>query len=188
MSVSIGDACRLYKKCKICGETKYVKRFQTTGGRKANPTKRKSFCGDCKNRRHEVILGPKQEYGFDTSLLNPSKQITIRGRNPNNHRYKSNVSYDKAKQLVKEGAAGIVHSTLIHHFFNRKTLKKFVLVRDGYTCHYCGFYGNTIDHKTPRSKEGLSTPKNCVCACIKCNRNKDDLRYERYISIVEFSK
>ncbi|MBU5467528.1 HNH endonuclease [Virgibacillus sp. MSJ-26] len=57
--------------------------------------------------------------------------------------------------------------------------------RDGYTCHYCGFYGDTIDHKVPNSKGGARTPNNCVCACIECNRNKADIGYEEYINNVE---
>lgn len=188
VSASIGDACRLYKKCKICGETKYLKEFQTTGGRRSNPTKRKSFCRDCKDRRHERILGPRQEYTFDTSQLDVTKDIIIRGRNTSDYRYENILSYDKAKKLVEEGAVGIVHRTLIHHFFNRKTLKKYVLERDSYTCHYCGFYGDTIDHKVPRAKGGLSTPKNCVCACIQCNRDKDDMEYEEFIGSVELNR
>ncbi|TMN21847.1 HNH endonuclease [Lentibacillus cibarius] len=186
--VSTGDTCRLYKRCKICGEYKYMKSFPATGGKHNRPSKRKSYCRDCKDRRHERILGPRQEYSFDSSLLDATKEITIRGRNTSNYKYENIISYDKAKRLVEEGAAGIVHSTLIHHFFNRKTLWKFVLERDGFICHYCGFYGDTIDHKVPRAKGGASTPSNCVCACIKCNRNKDDIEYEEYIDIVELTE
>uniref|UniRef100_UPI0030168E15 HNH endonuclease n=1 Tax=Oceanobacillus massiliensis TaxID=1465765 RepID=UPI0030168E15 len=55
------------------------------------------------------------------------------------------------------------------------------LERDHYICHYCGFHGETIDHKTPRSKGGLSTPMNCVCCCNQCNLNKADMGYEDYL-------
>lgn len=187
MGIRIGDACRLYKKCKICGEIKYLKEFPTRGGKKRGLSARKSYCWNCKDRKHERILSPRQEYSFDTSLLDASKEIIIRGRDSNNYRYESIISYNKAKLLVEEGAVGIVHRTLVHHFFNRKSLKKYVLERDSYTCHYCGFYGDTIDHKVPRAKGGLSTPKNCVCACIECNRNKNDMAYEEYIDIVELT-
>lgn len=86
---------------------------------------------------------------------------------------------------MEEGAVGKVHSNLIHNFFNWKFVREFVLERDGYTCHYCGFYGDTIDHKVPNSKGGARTPNNCVCACIECNRNKADIGYEEYINNVE---
>ncbi|WP_234031451.1 HNH endonuclease [Lentibacillus cibarius] len=185
MGVSIGDACRLYKKCKICDDYKYLKNFPTRGGRMSNRTKRKSYCWDCKDRKYEKILGPKQEYSFDTSVLDASKEITIRGRDSSNYKFENTVSYDKAKKLVEEGAAGIFHSTLIHHFFNRKTLKAFILERDGYTCHYCGFYGDTIDHMISKSKGGLSTPRNCVCSCEECNSEKADKRYKEYLEIIK---
>ena len=181
MGVSIGDYCRLYKKCKICGEYKYLKKFPTTGGKNSNPSKRKSYCWDCKDHRHEKILLSNPEYSFDTSTLDKTKEITVRGRDSSNNKFESTVSYTKAKKLVEEGAAGIYHSTLIHHFFNRKSLHTFILERESYICHYCGSYGDTIDHKTPRSKGGLSTPKNCVCSCIKCNFNKADFGYEEYL-------
>ncbi|WP_185959613.1 HNH endonuclease [Lentibacillus cibarius] len=184
MGVSIGDACRLYKKCKICGEIKYVKKFPTIGGKQSNPTKRKSYCWKCKDRKHERKLGSSQEYSFDTSVLDTSKEITIRGRDSSNYKFENTVSYDKAKRLVEEGAVGIFHSTLIHHFFNRKSLKKFVLERDGFICYYCGFYGDTIDHKISKSKGGLSTPRNCVCSCGECNSEKADMRYKEYLEII----
>lgn len=182
MGVRIGDCCKLYKQCKICEEYKHVIYFSTTGGKKARPNQRRSYCKDCKERKHERILSPEQTYSYDPSLLDPFKDITIRGRDANNRKYEGTVCYEKAKGLVLEGAAGIYHSTLIHHFYNRKSLRKFILERDQNTCHYCGRYGNTIDHKTPRSKDGLSTPENCVCACARCNFKKSDMSYEKYLA------
>jgi hypothetical protein len=188
MVVNTGDACRIFKRCKICREIKYVKKFQTTGGRKASTIKRKSFCRDCKDRRHEVIKGAFREYSFDTTILDVSKKITIRGRGLSGYQYEGIISCDKAKKLVEEGAAGVVHKTLIHKLFNRKSLRKFILERDHFTCHYCGFYGDTIDHKIPKSKGGASTPVNCVCACIDCNQNKKTVRYEEYVKQREIKR
>lgn len=48
-------------------------------------------------------------------------------------------------------------------------------------------YVDTIDHKVPRAKGGLSTPQNCVCTCIKCNQDKDDMEYEEFIGSVELN-
>ncbi len=63
--------------------------------------------------------------------------------------------------------------------------RKGVLVRDGYTCIYCGIkLGSlvkskvfskrdfTIDHITPRSKGGKDTWSNTACACYRCNHRK----------------
>lgn len=58
--------------------------------------------------------------------------------------------------------------------FTRRNLFK----RDKYTCQYCGVQPGTelltIDHVTPRSRGGHSTWKNCVLACVPCNRRKAD--------------
>lgn len=55
-----------------------------------------------------------------------------------------------------------------------------VLVRDKYTCAYCGL-GNatTIDHILPRALGGLTTWQNCVAACEKCNSHKGHIPLEK---------
>ncbi len=63
--------------------------------------------------------------------------------------------------------------------------RKGVLVRDNYTCIYCGIRPNqiqkgkmltrkdlTIDHIIPRSKGGKDTWSNTACACARCNHRK----------------
>jgi len=63
--------------------------------------------------------------------------------------------------------------------------RKGVLVRDNYTCIYCGIKPGgsqkasiltkrdfTIDHIIPRSKGGRDTWSNTACACAKCNHRK----------------
>ena len=52
--------------------------------------------------------------------------------------------------------------------------KKNVLIRDKFTCAYCGVESNrlTIDHVIPRVKGGKSSFENCVAACKKCNNKK----------------
>jgi 5-methylcytosine-specific restriction endonuclease McrA len=52
--------------------------------------------------------------------------------------------------------------------------RKGVLVRDHYTCAYCGKYGDTIDHVWPRSLGGKSTYENCVTSCRACNHKKSN--------------
>lgn len=55
-----------------------------------------------------------------------------------------------------------------------KFQRKGMLVRDNYTCVYCGKPGNTVDHVVPRSLGGLTTYENCVTACGKCNHKKSN--------------
>lgn len=52
--------------------------------------------------------------------------------------------------------------------------KKNVLVRDRYTCIYCGdqSWGLTIDHVIPRSRGGKTDFDNCVACCKNCNTKK----------------
>lgn len=51
--------------------------------------------------------------------------------------------------------------------------KKNVLIRDNYTCQYCGVNRElTIDHVVPVSRGGKSTFENCVAACKTCNSKK----------------
>ena len=65
--------------------------------------------------------------------------------------------------------------------------RKGVLVRDSYTCIYCGVRPGsqqkgriltkrdfTIDHIIPRSKGGKDTWSNTACACAKCNHRKSN--------------
>jgi len=52
--------------------------------------------------------------------------------------------------------------------------RKNVLIRDGFTCVYCGKSnkGLTIDHMIPSSKGGKTDFDNCVACCKACNTKK----------------
>ena len=52
--------------------------------------------------------------------------------------------------------------------------KKNVLIRDRYTCAYCGRTSRklTIDHVIPRSRQGKTNFDNCVASCGECNHRK----------------
>lgn len=51
-----------------------------------------------------------------------------------------------------------------------------ILVRDNYTCQYCGkkTHTLTLDHIYPKSRGGEYSWKNIVAACPKCNQLKAD--------------
>lgn len=82
------------------------------------------------------------------------------------------IPYEKAMILIKEGRGFIINNESIAIPLNSKKFRKYILERDNHICYYCGKPGDTIDHIIPRSKGGYSTPKNCVCACYNCNREK----------------
>ena len=61
--------------------------------------------------------------------------------------------------------------------FNSPT-KRNIFLRDDFTCQYCGvkvsLTTGTLDHVVPLSRGGPNTITNIVCACKKCNNNKDN--------------
>ena len=53
--------------------------------------------------------------------------------------------------------------------------RKNVLLRDNFTCQYCGSSGNlTLDHIVPKSKGGGDSWENIVVCCVRCNNRKGD--------------
>lgn len=52
--------------------------------------------------------------------------------------------------------------------------KKNVLIRDRYSCAYCGKTDKhlTLDHVIPKSKGGKTDFDNCVACCTSCNNKK----------------
>jgi len=51
--------------------------------------------------------------------------------------------------------------------------KKNVLIRDNFTCVYCGSKRDlTIDHLVPVSRGGKTNFENCVASCKNCNGSK----------------
>lgn len=60
----------------------------------------------------------------------------------------------------------------------RALSRKNILLRDRYTCQYCGTVCSaselTLDHVTPRSRGGKSSWENLVTSCRRCNNHKGD--------------
>jgi 5-methylcytosine-specific restriction endonuclease McrA len=58
----------------------------------------------------------------------------------------------------------------------RALSRKNILMRDRYTCQYCGKLLNsgdlTLDHVMPRSRAGETTWENLVACCNPCNNRK----------------
>lgn len=59
---------------------------------------------------------------------------------------------------------------------NLPLTRRNVLIRDGYTCQYCGAQPGkqalTLDHVVPRARNGQTTWENVVVACAPCNQRK----------------
>jgi 5-methylcytosine-specific restriction endonuclease McrA len=109
------------------------------------------------------------------------------------------TSFQRAVKLLFSGKAEIVHrrddvikstsyemrlpSIIRMLYYIKRPMqkvaltKKNVLLRDDYTCQYCGIKGErmmTVDHVHPKSKGGPSTWENLVCACMRCNNRKNN--------------
>jgi len=99
---------------------------------------------------------------------------------------KGKVQVLKYSKRVIKGVSGVVKIPLIMKLVKLvRTLyrarvpysKRAVMVRDQFTCAYCGKKGKnmTIDHVIPSSKGGKTNFENCVTACKSCNNNKGDM-------------
>lgn len=111
--------------------------------------------------------------------------------------YLNTVSWQKAIKLIVKGKVTVLKYTevvvntaekvivkipavmklikIIRTIYRTKVpfSKKNVMIRDGFTCQYCGKQKElTIDHVIPVSRGGKSTFENCVTACKNCNNKK----------------
>lgn len=55
-----------------------------------------------------------------------------------------------------------------------QNLSRQILLRDNYTCHYCGDLADTVDHVKPKWSGGTDDPANLVAACRSCNSSKQN--------------
>ena len=99
----------------------------------------------------------------------------------------------KGAAIVQEPSAYVLHTSKVNiplpsvirllnyrriPRYTKAVSRKSILVRDGYTCQYCGRVqgGNalTLDHVMPRSRGGGNTWENLVACCTRCNNLKAD--------------
>ena len=70
----------------------------------------------------------------------------------------------------------LVYYVRIPHRVSLPVTRRALLVRDRYTCQYCGAQPGrqelTMDHILPRSRGGKTTWENVVAACKACNGKK----------------
>jgi 5-methylcytosine-specific restriction endonuclease McrA len=90
---------------------------------------------------------------------------------------------EEAARRLRSAAATHVHPLVIrlthyvriprHHV--RRTSRRAVFARDGFSCQYCGAGQRlTVDHVVPRSRGGDSSWTNVVTSCAPCNLRKGD--------------
>ena len=70
----------------------------------------------------------------------------------------------------------LVYYVRVPHKMNVPLTRRTVMLRDNYTCQYCGLQMPkselTIDHVIPKVRGGATTWENVVCACKPCNLRK----------------
>lgn len=70
----------------------------------------------------------------------------------------------------------LVYFVRLPHRFAIPLTRRTVMLRDNYTCQYCGAQPSkaelTIDHVWPKVRGGPTTWENVVCACKPCNLRK----------------
>lgn len=53
-----------------------------------------------------------------------------------------------------------------------RKLRERILIRDAYTCAYCGENANEVDHVIARKNGGTNAEENLVASCRRCNLAK----------------
>jgi DNA-directed RNA polymerase subunit RPC12/RpoP len=55
---------------------------------------------------------------------------------------------------------------------NWRAVRKIILERAEYKCHYCGAHATDVDHVIPRVEGGTDDESNLVASCKSCNSKK----------------
>ncbi len=125
----------------------------------------------------EKVIVLNSDYSF-LNVVTPAKAFSYIAR--------GKVIVEKATEKVLTTAEESFKIPLIVRFtyyirqvYKRKVpwSKKNVLIRDNYTCGYCGVYDKshmTVDHVVPKADGGKNTFENCVASCKPCNNRKGD--------------
>ncbi|MFB5759010.1 HNH endonuclease [Paenibacillus medicaginis] len=162
------------KQCERCEILKPIESYESKGSR---------ICKECKeeHRKQRMERYSKVDLGLDA--LDSSLELIHCMRNDVSMAYQ--VSYEKAKNLVQEGRATVYSSDTIYKTEKVKT-ERFndVKIEANFTCHYCGEYGDTIDHIIPLDKGGSNAKSNLVCSCRECNELKNNMKYERFMDLM----
>jgi len=88
---------------------------------------------------------------------------------------RSVTNFEKTKEFVVPKVLRLVK--LVKSVYRNRVpfSRKNVMIRDNYTCQYCGTKENlTIDHVIPKAQGGISDFENCTASCKPCNNYKND--------------
>jgi len=119
-----------------------------------------------------LVLNTSYEF-LNLASLKRALKLIIKGKA---EVVESHPEREVASPSVRLKAPAIIRMLyyIVRPFKQVPLTKKNIMMRDKFTCQYCGKYGSTVDHIIPRSRGGKETWGNCVCACNYCNTRKNN--------------
>lgn len=166
--------------CQVCGIEQPVDSFvhRTSRGKR----KVRRYCNTCRETYTDVQISNalnayfSPRWPFDpASIQLPTDhsedlqdgEIALVGARSE---FKTTVSNDIARTLVREHAVKILNPTAIKLVMDRKSLREYVLWRELATCSKCGNQGNHVVRVREKSQGGLRTPQNLTVLCDSCKQ------------------
>lgn len=168
----LGDIYMEKKLCERCNELKEVVLFK-------NPNK--SVCRKCEREKLIQKMNKFESVNLGAENLNTNTdKIQVIGKYFNFNEF---ISLGRAIELVNNNKAQVYQPETIYFIVDEdnQIVREEVLERDLFICHYCGNYGDTVDHIIPKGQGGEYTHKNLVCCCKKCNFLRKDMDYEEFV-------
>lgn len=170
------------RKCKICGKKAHgvfskseIKVFSNSICACINC----EYLMDDKKYLSWLNISEKKFSIMDLFRKNTNKETVILYEY--SKKIKFRIEKSIAKILEKEDMISLIGKKTYKLNYDVHSFREFIVNREDKKCHYCGKKGKTVDHVIPKSKGGLTTPKNCVCACEKCNTKKGNTDKENFI-------
>jgi len=156
------------------------------------------------NRSYTAIHVVGARRAFRLLCSERAEVVSQAGEQWNTYDFGSWIELSQARALFKEEHSDWVHTfhlairvpriirLLLFDRRPRRTVKfnrRNLFARDKSHCQYCGRRFPTselsLDHVVPRSRGGLSTWTNIVCACTRCNARKGGrLPHEAHMTLV----
>lgn len=145
--------------CKVCGLTKSLSAYWTSGSSGNGTIYYKSTCKECLKhiQQQERFLHPERGREYDRRSYEKHRESVIRRK----------MRVNDMRRAWKHGALEVVE-------VNRES----IFERDGLACYLCGNEFDRsdlqLDHVVPLSRGGSHTPDNIRVACKWCNSRKGD--------------
>lgn len=189
---------QIVKRCKTCRKLKLLTEFGKCSDNKSGIHRHCKFCINKKNRVYEATR-PEETKASKARYRESNRDKLIQSGAVYRETYP-----DRRKESVSRWSKDNPESNNRRQRNRRaKKLDQFIedvskcelILRDGVLCYYC--FKNLdftsperwtynpdfaeIEHKMPLSRGGAHSYENCVLACSKCNKSKNDMTVEEFI-------